>query len=226
MARRTAGVPDGADVIGAGAGHERLAGLLGGERQQVLPDLTLVLAEHENVPHGRALDDLHGAVRVVRVDDQYLGLDVLNDRRLHVGRQLVVEVVDPAAHEIGGVTGRDGLGQIATEQGDGRLARDALSGDRMGHAVYQVIELTCRQPPVLVDQDLAVRVGRQRGEVVLDEGAEGFRGVGRRVRYDRVVRSALGIQGCCGSGGGCGCLCRHGLSSWGHRPACLRTRRW
>lgn len=231
VARRTAGVPDGADVVGAGAGHERLVALHGGERQQVLPDLTLVLTEYENVSHGRALGDLHGAVRVVRVDDQYLGLDVLNDRRLHIGRQLVVEVVDPAAHEIGGVTGRDRLGQIAAEQGDGRLARDALSGDRVSHAVHQRVELTGRQAPVLVHQDLAVRVGRQCVEVVLDEGAERFRRVGRGVRYGRVVhgrvvRSALGRLGCCGGGGGCGCLCRHGLSSWGHRPALLRTRRW
>ncbi len=89
-------------------------------------------------------------------------------------------MVDPAADEVGGVAGGDGLGQVAAEQRDGLTAVDALTPHRAGRAVDEGAELTRGDASPLVHQRHAPGVGPQGVEVLLHVGAEVVRGVGHR----------------------------------------------
>ncbi len=135
VAGRTAGVADGAHIVGPGPARVRLVGLPGRQLQQIRAHLGG--AEYEDLRHRCQFDDLGGAFGMARVDDQGAGLDIADDGGLGLGGQLVVEVIDPGADQVGRVTGGDDLREVAAQQRDGRSAVDAAGAQGTCHAVDQ-----------------------------------------------------------------------------------------
>ncbi len=127
----------------------------------------MCIRDSQNRFHRGLGDHGRGPLGEAGVDYQRAGLDVAHDRGLGLGGELVVEVVDAAAEETGGVADGHGLRQVAAEQRHGLAAGHAPGLQRPRHAVHEAGQLPGGDAAFVVDECFVVGVGGQGVKDVL-----------------------------------------------------------